>query len=114
MHAPRAAGYRMSRTHRRESALRRAAPAAPARRAIPCDAGIPTPGLATQPDRAMTVLYPVTMAIPHSDNYHGKTVEDPFRWLEDVDSTETKDWVSRQNAVTFEYLSGVWSCQCRE
>ena len=60
--------------------------------------------LAPQPDSAMTVQYPVTKVIAQSDNYHGKAIDDPFRWLEDVDSAETKDWVQRQNEVTFEYL----------
>ena len=60
--------------------------------------------LATQPDRAMTVQYPVTKAVPQSDKYHGQTIDDPFRWLEDVDSVDTQDWVKRQNEVTFEYL----------
>ena len=62
------------------------------------------PTLASQPDRAMTVHYPITKAIPQSDKYHDKSIDDPFRWLEDVDSVDTKDWVVRQNAVTFEYL----------
>jgi len=62
------------------------------------------PTLASQPDRAMTVRYPTTKVIPQSDKYHDKLIDDPFRWLEDVDSVDTKDWVVRQNAVTFEYL----------
>ena len=63
--------------------------------------------LASQPDIAKTVLYPITKAIPQSDRYHDKLIDDPFRWLEDVDSVDTKDWVVRQNAVTFEYLKSV-------
>ncbi len=60
--------------------------------------------LAPQPDLAMSILYPVTKTVPQSDTYHGKPIDDPFRWLEDVDSVDTKDWVQRQNDVTFEYL----------
>ena len=60
--------------------------------------------LAPQPDVAMTVQYPVTKVIAQSDNYHGKAIDDPFRWLEDVDSADTKDWVKRQNEVTLDYL----------
>jgi len=61
--------------------------------------------LAPQPDVAMTVQYPVTKVIAQSDNYHGKSIDDPFRWLEDVDSADTKDWVKRQNKVTLDYLT---------
>ena len=62
------------------------------------------PTLASQPDLAKTVQYPKTKTISQSDTYHDKTIDDPFRWLEDVNSVDTKDWVARQNAVTFEYL----------
>ena len=64
----------------------------------------PPAKLAPQPDGAMNILYPVTKTGSQSDNYHGKPIDDPFRWLEDVDSIDTKDWVHRQNEVTFEYL----------
>lgn len=40
-----------------------------------------------------------------SDNYHGTTVADPYRWLEDDNSEETADWVKRQNELTFGYLN---------
>ena len=38
------------------------------------------------------------------DDYFGTKVADPYRWLENDNSDETKDWVKRQNAVTFAYL----------
>jgi prolyl oligopeptidase len=38
------------------------------------------------------------------DVLHGISVEDPYRWLEDVDSPETAQWVRRQNRLTFGYL----------
>ena len=33
---------------------------------------------------------------------HGRTIEDPYRWLEDADSPDTVDWVERQRAFTEE------------
>lgn len=41
------------------------------------------------------------------DNYHGTEVADPFRWLEEETSAETKDWVKAQNQVTFGYLDKI-------
>src|SRR5690606_14846136 len=43
----------------------------------------------------------------HVDNYFGKNVKDPYRWLEDDRSTETADWVGRQNEATQKYLSKI-------
>lgn len=41
------------------------------------------------------------------DDYHGTVIADPYRWLEDDHSEETKDWVKRQNELTFEYLHNI-------
>src|SRR6186997_2991567 len=48
--------------------------------------------------------YPITARIGHVDTYHGTRVADPYRWLEDDNSSETKAWVEAQNRVTFGYL----------
>jgi prolyl oligopeptidase len=34
------------------------------------------------------------------DTLHGTVIEDPYRWLEDKDSPETRDWIGRQMEYT--------------
>ncbi len=41
------------------------------------------------------------------DNYFGTVVSDPYRWLEDDNSDETKAWVTAQNQLTFDYLQKI-------
>jgi prolyl oligopeptidase len=49
--------------------------------------------------------YPYSRQADRVDDYHGTQVADPYRWLEDPDSEDTKAWVEAQNKVTFGYLS---------
>jgi prolyl oligopeptidase len=51
--------------------------------------------------------YPETQKVDVVDNYFGVEVHDPYRWLEDDNSPETKDWVEAQNKVTFGYLERI-------
>jgi prolyl oligopeptidase len=41
------------------------------------------------------------------DNYFGTTVADPYRWMEDLNSAELKQWIDAENAITFTYLAGL-------
>jgi prolyl oligopeptidase len=41
------------------------------------------------------------------DDYHGTRVADPYRWLEEVGSPETREWIESQNALTRSYLAAV-------
>ena len=56
---------------------------------------------------AQKMQYPQTRKVDHTDNYHGMTVADPYRWLEDDNSAETAAWVEAQNKVTFGYLNQI-------
>ncbi|MEJ7860715.1 MAG: prolyl oligopeptidase family serine peptidase [Pyrinomonadaceae bacterium] len=51
--------------------------------------------------------YPKTKKIEQIDDYHGTKISDPYRWLEDDNSAETKAWVEAQNKVTFAYLNQI-------
>ncbi len=51
--------------------------------------------------------YPPTRKTETVDTYFGTTVADPYRWLEDDYSEETKAWVKAQNEVTFKYLAQI-------
>jgi prolyl oligopeptidase len=55
----------------------------------------------------MKLTYPLTPTVEISDDYHGTQVADPYRWLEDVDSPETLDWIRRQNELTFGWLAQI-------
>ena len=51
--------------------------------------------------------YPDSKKDNQVDTYFGTQVADPYRWLEDDKSAETKDWVSRQNKLSFDYLDKI-------
>ncbi|MGD8810453.1 MAG: S9 family peptidase, partial [Gammaproteobacteria bacterium] len=63
-----------------------------------------------EPESAATSIhYPETATVNQTDEYHGVTVADPYRWLEDDvrENPQVRAWVDAQNAVTSEYLDGI-------
>ena len=54
-------------------------------------------------------LPPPPVAAVHTvvDDYHGVKIEDPYRWLEDAKSPETRAWIDAENAYTQKYFSQV-------
>ena len=58
--------------------------------------------------QAQTKLkYPAARKDGTVDNYFGTAVPDPYRWLEDDNSEETKQWVKAENEVTQAYLKKI-------
>ncbi|HEU5459328.1 MAG TPA: hypothetical protein VFU83_02490, partial [Pyrinomonadaceae bacterium] len=65
-------------------------------------------GAASRPDTDTSkIAYPVTKKVDVVDDYFGTKVPDPYRWLEDETSAETKAWIDDQNRVTFAYLDKI-------
>ena len=53
------------------------------------------------------MTYPETKTLSQIDDYHGIKVQDPYRWLENDNSQETKEWVDSQNKTTNQYLTQI-------
>lgn len=51
--------------------------------------------------------YPVTKKVEQTDDYFGTKVSDPYRWLENDTSAETKAWVKTQQKFTNDYLAKI-------
>jgi prolyl oligopeptidase len=53
------------------------------------------------------LTYPESKKGEVVDDYFGTRVPDPYRWLEDENSSDTKTWVEAQNSLTFSYLDKI-------
>jgi prolyl oligopeptidase len=59
------------------------------------------------PETTSAPTYPTARKVEQTDDYFGTTVNDPYRWMEDVDSAELKTWVDAENELTQSYLAEV-------
>lgn len=50
---------------------------------------------------------PLTTMETVIDSFHGTQIEDPYRWLEDAKSPQTRAWIESQMKYTEDYLSQV-------
>ncbi len=64
--------------------------------------------MAQQNDISTKLHYPTTRKDDTEiDNYFGSPVCDPYRWLENDTSVETKEWVKAENKVTQSFLNQI-------
>ncbi len=65
------------------------------------------PEVAAEAPPAPAYTYPQARKGDVVDDYFGTPVPDPYRWLEDPDSAETRAWIEAENAVTFGHLDSI-------
>jgi len=58
-------------------------------------------------EKITLMKYPETKKDSTTDSYFGTQIADPYRWLENDTSAETKAWVDAQNKVTQNYLEQI-------
>jgi prolyl oligopeptidase len=51
--------------------------------------------------------YPSTRRDETVDDYHGRSIADPYRWMEDLEGGELRRWIDEQNTVTERYLQSL-------
>ena len=56
---------------------------------------------------AEPIAYPKATRGDTKDTYHGVTIADPYRWLEQMDSPETRAWIEAENTSTFAHLEQI-------
>lgn len=54
---------------------------------------------------AEPIQYPEAERLALVEEIHGVKVADPYRWLEDVDSEQTKAWIAAQNKISDAYFA---------
>jgi prolyl oligopeptidase len=65
------------------------------------------PALAAAQQQQGKVAYPATKKGTQVDNYFGRRIPDPYRWMEDLNSPDVAQWVKAENATTQRYLASL-------
>jgi prolyl oligopeptidase len=66
-----------------------------------------TPPATAQSTEQHGLKYPSTRRGDQVDDYHGTQIADPYRWLEDPDSPESRVWITAENTLTESYLAEI-------
>src|SRR5437867_4531311 len=59
------------------------------------------------PAQAPSFKYPQPRKGDTVDDYFGTKVADPYRWMEDLNGTELKQWIDAENTTTVKYLDAL-------
>ena len=54
--------------------------------------------------------YPQARRDDTVEDHHGTRVPDPYRWLEDLESEETRSWIEAENRLTRACLDRIPLC----
>jgi prolyl oligopeptidase len=63
--------------------------------------------LTAQTTATPTLTYPAAARGTQVDNYHGTSIADPYRWLEEVDAPATTAWVEAENRLTDSFMASI-------
>ncbi len=58
-------------------------------------------------NKETAIVYPATRTVDSADVYFGTKVPDPYRWLENDTTADTRSWVGDENKTTEDYLARI-------
>ena len=61
----------------------------------------------SEPQQSARLAYPTAKTVDVVDDFHGTKISDPYRWLEDTSSPETRAWIESQNDLTSKFLAEI-------
>ena len=57
--------------------------------------------------QSTALAYPPALRVQQVDTYHGVPVADPYRWLEDLESEQTRAWIKAQDDLTSRFFHAI-------